>query len=202
MSRKKRKAPQNVQEVPVASGAEKGQTVIGGNSISGCIENLAVYCDYYAAHYVQYRFLYEKERSRAEQIPELEERLARESQLRQAAEARLADEKDARRREENLLRQKLDAGEEENRRLREELRQETERKRIVSTSVGELLNTSDKFALTVQRLWKENSRLRTRTAWLDAQNQRYQRLITRLTNTWYGSILRKIYHLFQKFGWA
>ena len=39
-----------------------------------------------------------------------------------------------------------------------------------------------------------------RSAWVDAQNQRYKRLIARLTDTWYGKILRKIYHLFQRLG--
>ena len=183
MGRKKRKfapAPQNFD-----AGTDKTNVLTeDGGNVDECLEELVVRCDYWAAHYIQQYFLYESEKRR-----------------RTEAEKKLLEERDACRKEADALREKLTKSEDEIRYLRERTEREDGQKLAVSEAVGELLSASDEFALMSQRLWKENSQLRTRIAWLDAQNQRYQRFIARLTGTWYGKILRGFYHLFQKFGW-
>lgn len=166
------------------------------DSVKLCVEELLINCDYWSVLCVQYRYLYEQEKSVSALVPELESQIAKkediERQLRQQLKA-LEERLEESRAETEKLQNEAD-------RLRTLLEQTEGRVSVVTDTTSELLETSDEFSLLVRRLWKENSQLRTKLAWVDAQNQRYKRLISRLTGTWYGKILQKLYRLFCKLG--
>ena len=48
---------------------------------------------------------------------------------------------------------------------------------------------------------RQCARQKIQIDYLNARNLRYQRLYQRITGTWYGKILLKIYHFMQKIGW-
>lgn len=59
----------------------------------------------------------------------------------------------------------------------------------------------DELAAELDKTAKECARLQMQVNYLNARNQRYERIFLRIDQTWYGKILKKIYHVMQKMGW-
>ena len=64
-----------------------------------------------------------------------------------------------------------------------------------------LVQIGNQLAQALEQKERQCSRQKIQIDYLNARNLRYQRLYQRITGTWYGKILLKIYHLMQKLGW-
>lgn len=64
-----------------------------------------------------------------------------------------------------------------------------------------LVQIGNQLAQALEQKERQCSRQKIQIDYLNARNLRYQRLCQRITGTWYGKILLKIYHLMQKLGW-
>ena len=59
----------------------------------------------------------------------------------------------------------------------------------------------DQMAELLDQTNKKCARMQVEINYLKAQNQRYQRLFQRVSETWYGRLLKKVYHFMQRHGW-
>lgn len=141
------------------------------------IEHLITTCDHYAAQYTQECLLREDQQIQLTQVQALIE--AQKLELEQLREL-LAQ-------QENTISSQNDTY--------------TETMDALAGKTFCLLTLGDQLAQELGRKEKQCARQMVQIGYLNAQNLRYQRLYQRITQTWYGKILVKIYHLFQKFGW-
>lgn len=64
-----------------------------------------------------------------------------------------------------------------------------------------LVALGNELAQALERKEKQCARQKVQIDYLNAQVARYQRLVERLKQTWYGKLLIKIYHIVRKLGW-
>lgn len=141
------------------------------NQLAAMIEQLVATCDHYAARCTQESLLLE---DRQEQLDQANELL----QTQQAELAQMQD----------LLAQQEQAA---NPQALDEL----------AGMTVQLLLLGNELAQALEQKERQCARQKIQIDYLNARNLRYQRLYQRITSTWYGKILLKIYHLMQKIGW-
>lgn len=141
------------------------------NQLAAMIEQLVATCDHYAARCTQESLLLE---DRQEQLDQANELL----QTQQAELAQMQD----------LLAQQEQAA---NPQALDEL----------AGMTVQLLLLGNELAQALEQKERQCARQKIQIDYLNARNLRYQRLYQRITGTWYGKILLKIYHLMQKIGW-
>lgn len=154
------------------AGTEQGQS----GQLAAMVEHLVATCDHYAAQCTQERLLLE---DRQEQLDQANELL----QTQQAELAQMQD----------LLAQQEQA-------VKEASAHPQALDELAGMTV-QLLLLGNELAQALEQKERQCARQKIQIDYLNARNLRYQRLYQRITNTWYGKILLKIYHLMQKLGW-
>lgn len=146
------------------------------NQLAAMIEQLVATCDHYAARCTQESLLLE---DRQEQLDQANELL----QTQQAELAQMQD----------LLAQQEQA-------VKEASAHPQDLDELAGMAV-QLLLLGNELAQALEQKERQCSRQKIQIDYLNARNLRYQRLYQRITGTWYGKILLKIYHFMQKIGW-
>lgn len=146
------------------------------NQLAAMVEQLVATCDHYAARCTQESLLLE---DRQEQLDQANE-------LLQTQQAELAQMQDRVAQQEQAVKeasahpQALDE---------------------LAGMTVQLLLLGNELAQALEQKERQCSRQKIQIDYLNARNLRYQRLYQRITGTWYGKILLKIYHFMQKIGW-
>ena len=141
------------------------------NQLAAMVEQLVATCDHYAARCTQESLLLEDRQAQLDQANEL-------LQTQQAELAQMQD----------LLAQQEQAA---NPQALDEL----------AGMTVQLLLLGNELAQALEQKERQCARQKIQIDYLNARNLRYQRLYQRITGTWYGKILLKIYHFMQKIGW-
>lgn len=141
------------------------------NQLAAMVEQLVATCDHYAARCTQESLLLE---DRQEQLDQANELL--QTQLAELAQMQ------------DLLAQQEQAA---NPQALDEL----------AGMTVQLLLLGNELAQALEQKERQCARQKIQIDYLNARNLRYQRLYQRITGTWYGKILLKIYHFMQKIGW-
>ena len=141
------------------------------SQLAAMIEQLVATCDHYAARCTQESLLLEDRQAQLDQANEL-------LQTQQAELAQMQD---------RLAQQEQAA----NPQALDEL----------AGMTVQLLLLGNELAQALEQKERQCARQKIQIDYLNARNLRYQRLYQRITSTWYGKILLKIYHLMQKIGW-
>lgn len=146
------------------------------NQLAAMVEQLVATCDHYAARCTQESLLLE---DRQEQLDQANELL----QMQQADLAQM----------QNRLAQQEQA-------VKEASAHPQALDELAGMTV-QLLLLGNELAQALEQKERQCSRQKIQIDYLNARNLRYQRLYQRITGTWYGKILLKIYHFMQKIGW-
>ena len=146
------------------------------NQLAAMVEQLVATCDHYAARCTQESLLLE---DRQEQLDQANELL----QMQQADLAQM----------QNRLAQQEQA-------VKEASAHPQALDELAGMTV-QLLLLGNELAQALEQKERQCSRQKIQIDYLNARNLRYQRLYQRITGTWYGKILLKIYHVMQKIGW-
>lgn len=146
------------------------------NQLAAMVEQLVATCDHYAARCTQESLLLE---DRQEQLDQANELL----QMQQADLAQMQD---------RLAQQE------------QAVKEASAHPQALDELAGmtvQLLLLGNELAQALEQKERQCSRQKIQIDYLNARNLRYQRLYQRITGTWYGKILLKIYHFMQKIGW-
>ena len=146
------------------------------NQLAAMVEQLVATCDHYAARCTQESLLLE---DRQEQLDQANELL----QTQQAELAQMQD---------RLAQQE------------QAVKEASAHPQALDELAGmtvQLLLLGNELAQALEQKERLCSRQKIQIDYLNARNLRYQRLYQRITGTWYGKILLKIYHFMQKIGW-
>lgn len=146
------------------------------NQLAAMVEQLVATCDHYAARCTQESLLLE---DRQEQLDQANELL----QTQQAELAQMQD---------RLAQQE------------QTVKEASAHPQALDELAGmtvQLLLLGNELAQALEQKERQCSRQKIQIDYLNARNLRYQRLYQRITGTWYGKILLKIYHFMQKIGW-
>lgn len=146
------------------------------NQLAAMVEQLVATCDHYAARCTQESLLLE---DRQEQLDQANELL----QTQQAELAQMQD---------RLAQQE------------QAVKEASAHPQALDELAGmtvQLLLLGNELAQALEQKERQCSRQKIQIDYLNARNLRYQRLYQRITGTWYGKILLKIYHFMQKIGW-
>lgn len=146
------------------------------NQLAAMVEQLVATCDHYAARCTQESLLLE---DRQEQLDQANELL----QTQQAELAQMQD---------RLAQQE------------QAVKEASAHPQALDELAGmtvQLLLLGNQLAQALEQKERQCARQKIQIDYLNARNLRYQRLYQRITGTWYGKILLKIYHFMQKIGW-
>ena len=146
------------------------------NQLAAMVAQLVATCDHYAARCTQESLLLE---DRQEQLDQANELLQMQQADLAQMQNRLAQQEQAVK-EASAHPQALDE---------------------LSGMTVQLLLLGNELAQALEQKERQCSRQKIQIDYLNARNLRYQRLYQRITGTWYGKILLKIYHFMQKIGW-
>lgn len=73
-----------------------------------------------------------------------------------------------------------------------------EKESEMNVFIWELISISDRLYYEIDIQKKALSKQKIQLSYVQSQNERYQKAINRVTNTWYGKILKKVYHFFTR----
>ena len=149
---------------------------VESNQLAAMIEQLVATCDHYAARYTQESLLLEDRQVQLDQANELLQ--TQQAELEQMQD-RLAQQEQVVK-EASAYPQALDE---------------------LAGMTVQLLLLGNQLAQALEQKERQCARQKIQIDYLNARNLRYQRLYQRITGTWYGKILLKIYHFMQKIGW-
>lgn len=146
------------------------------NQLAAMVEQLVATCDHYAARCTQESLL----------LKDRQEQLDQANELLQTQQAELAQ------MQERLAQQE------------QAVKEASAHPQALDELAGmtvQLLLLGNELAQALEQKERQCSRQKIQIDYLNARNLRYQRLYQRITGTWYGKILLKIYHFMQKIGW-
>lgn len=155
------------------------RTYSDNEQITAIVEHLIASCDYYVARCIQESALRE----------ERDEQLAQAQQQLELTKTELGTTRGETEKLQALLSRKED-----------ECAQQAELDEFAEM-IFQLVAQGDELARALERKEKQCARQKVQIDYLNARVARYQRLIERLKQTWYGKFLIKIYHIMQKLGW-
>ena len=156
--------------------AAQGQTGELDGHLAAMVERLVATCDHYAARCTQESLL-------------LEDREAQLSTVQGLVETQQAELEQI----QGLLAQREQAV--------KEMETDSQALDELAGMTVQLLLLGNQLAQALEQKERQCARQKIQIDYLNARNLRYQRLYQRITSTWYGKILLKIYHLMQKIGW-
>lgn len=163
----------------------------GREQVRAIVERLVAACDYYAARCIQESGLRDRQSDELDQTRR---------QL-DSAQEELKAARDEVEKLRVLLARQEEAHAQEDARAQEEARARQEELDALASRSFQLLALGDELAQALEHTKRQCARQRVQIDCLNAQVARYQRLIERLKGAWYGKILIRIYHIFQKLGW-
>lgn len=167
---------ENMRQAATAQPAVQGQSAELEGQLAALVEHLVATCDHYAARYAQESLLLEDQQAQLAQAQDLVE--MQQTELEQM---------------QGLMAQQAQAV--------KEMKSDPKALDELAGMTVQLLLLGNQLAQALEQKDRQCSRQKIQIDYLNARNMRYQRLYQRITQTWYGKILLKIYHFMQKIGW-
>lgn len=152
------------------------RTYSDNEQITAIVEHLIASCDYYVARYVQESALLEDQSKQLTEVKHLLN-LAHMDSESACTETNEAQGLMSRQGNAQMQQIKLDK---------------------LANDIFQLISYGDELAKALERKEKQCARQKVQIDYLNARVERYQRLVARIKQTWYGKFLIKIYHAIRK----